>query len=72
MTLLMTQTQSIQQVKVGQVQHNVSHTCIFMWLNRYSVSVICETWSHINQYTSQYYQSVFHANYMELETNSEF
>jgi hypothetical protein len=68
----MTQTQSIQQVKVGQVQYHTTHTCIFMWLNRYPVSVICETWSRINPHTSPYYHSVFHANDMGLGTIQSF
>jgi hypothetical protein len=72
MTLLMTQTQSIQQVKVGQVQYHVSHICIFMWLNRYPVSVICETWSRINPHTSLCYYSVFHANDIRLGTIQSF
>jgi hypothetical protein len=68
MILLIIQTQSIQQVKVGQVQYHASHICIFMWLNRYPISVICETWSHINPHTSSYYHSMFHANDMRLVT----
>jgi hypothetical protein len=72
MTLLMIQTQSIQQVKVGQVQYHVSHTCIFMWLNRYPVSVISETWSRINQHTSLYYHSVFHTKDIRLGTIKSF
>jgi hypothetical protein len=71
MTLLMTQTQSIQ-VKVAQVQYHASHTCIFMQLNRYPVLVIYETWSYINPYISQYYHSVFHANDIKLETIQNF
>jgi hypothetical protein len=42
MTLLMTQTQSIQQVKMSQIQYHISRTCIFMRLNRYSVLKIYE------------------------------
>jgi hypothetical protein len=72
MTLLMTQTQSIQRVKVGQIQYYASHICIFMWLNRYPVSVICEIWSHINSYISQYYHSVLHTNDIELEIIQSF
>jgi hypothetical protein len=68
MTLLMTQTQSIQQDKMGQVHYHASHTCVFMWLNRYFVSMICETWSHISPHTSLYYHSMFHTNDMRLET----
>jgi hypothetical protein len=59
MTLLMIQTQSIQQVKVGQVQYHASQ-------------LICETWSHINLHTSPYYHSVFHANDMRLGTIQSF
>jgi hypothetical protein len=72
MTLLLTQTQSIQQVKVGQVQYHASHTCIFMWLNRYHVSVICETWSRINPHISQYYHSLFLDNDIRLEIIKTF
>jgi hypothetical protein len=72
MTLLMTQTQFIQQVKVGQVQYHASHICIFMWLNRYPVSVICETWSRINTHTNQYYHSMFHTNDIRLGAIKSF
>jgi predicted nucleotidyltransferase len=68
----MTQTQSIQQVQMGQVQYHASHTCIFMWLNRYPVSIKCETWSRINPHTSPYYYSVFHTNDTRLETVQSF
>jgi hypothetical protein len=72
MTLLMIQIKSIQQVKVGQVQYHASHTYIFMWLNRYLVSVICETWSRINPHTSVYYQSAFYTNDIRLGINKSF
>jgi hypothetical protein len=72
MILLMTQTQYIQQIKVGQVQYNTSQTCIFMWLNRYHVSMICETWSHINPHTNLYYNSVFHTYDIRLGTIKSF
>jgi hypothetical protein len=72
MTLLMTQTQSIQQDKMGKVQYHASQTCIFMWLNRYPVSVICKIWSLINPYISLYYYSVFHTNDIRLGTIKSF
>jgi hypothetical protein len=72
MTLLMIQTQSIQQVKVGQVQYYASYTCIFMWLNRYHVSIICEKWSCIILHISLYYHSVFHTNDIRLGSIQSF
>jgi hypothetical protein len=72
MILLMTQTYSIQQVKMDQLQYHVPRICISMWLNRYFVSVICETWSHINPHTNLYYHSVFHDNDIRLEIIKNF
>jgi hypothetical protein len=43
-----------------------------MWLNRCPISVICETWSHINPHTSQYYHSVFYVNDIRLGTIKSF